>query len=434
MFTVIKKDIGSFINGLKGQDVLFYLGCFYIILNYLRPHLIYPQLDFLPWLRITILLGLVIMTMTNRLKITGTHLLVFLFAFLAFISAKNSLYPHISEYKITVPIIFALEVLFLSNCVKNTNQLKLLLIIYFLCIFKMSFFGARTWTMRGFSFTEWGIAGPSGFFENSGEFSLLMAMSAVMSIPFIAALKPKSKIYWLLPITAVMTVMGASSRGSQLALAVGLILLALYYKKLTPKYLIIFSLIASIAWHIFPEQQKERFQSSGTDDTSTARIDYWVAGIDMTKQYPMFGVGYRAFPEHYHNFYKVDDGTFIMRRREVAHNSLVEVASSLGVFALAVYLLLHIAILKKTRQRDEEVQPLLKGMRIALNVGVIVYFIGAFFMSVEFYPYIYFLLSLSIIVSSLKPLKETPDTVKEKINSYRKSKILSSNKTIHRLN
>ncbi|MDN6327077.1 MAG: O-antigen ligase family protein [Alkalibacterium sp.] len=405
VFSVLKNDLKVFLQGLKGQDMIFYLGLAFIVLYYLRPQVIIPGLSIIPWMQITIVVGFLAMASNNRLKFTGTHFLVFLFATIAWLSAMNSLYPEISSKDITTPFIFALEVLFLSNCVKNVKQLQLLLILFFLCIFKMSFFGARTWVGRGFGFSGWGLQGPPGFFQNSGEFSLLMAICAVMSIPLILHMKPKTKLYWLLPVTGVMTVMAASSRGGQLALLTGLIYLLLAYKKIRFKNLVYVAIVASIAWAIFPDEQKARFATAGSDGTSETRLEYWSAGIDMAKEYPLLGIGLKAFPEHYSRYYKISDGSYLSRRKEVAHNSLIEVASTLGIFALTLYLWLQLIVFstksllknKKSSGASEDEFEFLEHFRISLNAAILTYFVGALFMSLAFYPYIYFLLSLSII-------------------------------------
>lgn len=400
MIAVIKKDASNFMASLKGQDALFYLGCFYVILTYLRPQNIYPQLDFLPWMRITILAGLAVMALSSRFKLTGSHLLLFSFVTFAWLSSLYSMYPDISAEG-ALPFIWFLEVVFLSSTVTNLKQLKALLIIYFLCIFKMSFYGARTWAMRGFEFSDWGIKGPPGFFNNSGEFSLLIAIAGVMAIPFIVAMKPSTRVYWLLPVTSFMTVLGANSRGGQLALLVGCVYLLLVYKKIKIKNIIAVIALGVAVWFILPEEQKERFSAAGDDGTSTARLVYWEAGIDMARENPLFGVGYRAFPEHFDLYYRGTDDRLTISRKEVAHNAVVEVASTLGLPALFFYLLMHLAIFRKTATHSlmsTEDQNFVLHLSRALSAAIIVYFVGSMFMSITFYPYIYFLLSLKIML------------------------------------
>src|SRR5680860_63236 len=105
VFSALKNDLKVFRQDLKGQDLIFYLGLAFIVLYYLRPQVIIPGLNIIPWLQITILIGFLAMAGNSRLKFTGTHFLVFLFATLAWLSAMNSLYPDISSQNITTPFI-----------------------------------------------------------------------------------------------------------------------------------------------------------------------------------------------------------------------------------------------------------------------------------------------------------------------------------------
>jgi O-antigen ligase len=422
VFSVIKEDLKALREGLKGQDAIFYFGLAFIVLYYLRPQYIFPYLNIIPWMQVTLLVGFVVMVANNRLKFTATHFIVLLFATLAWLSAMTSLYPSISSRDMSTPFIFALEVLFLSNCVKNVKQLQLLLIVFFLCIFKMSLFGARTWAGRGFGFSSWGIQGPAGFFQNSGEFSLLMAICAVMSIPLLLYMKPKTRLYWLLPLTAIMTVLGASSRGGQLALVVGLVYLLISYKKISPRNLAYVIVFVSVAWTLFPEEQKARFNTAGSDQTSTTRLNYWEAGIDMARNYPLLGVGFRTFPEHYHRHYKIDDGSYLAGRREVAHNSVIEVVSTLGIPALVLYIWFHFLIFSRRLPIRKKQEPgpdllFLDSFRVSLNGALVTYFVGAVFMSITFYPYIYFLLALAVIKSQLCKESDRKIKVKKRFTS-----------------
>jgi O-antigen ligase len=398
MIKMLFRDTKQLLNAYLHQDLVFYLGCAYIILMYMRPQLIYPQLNFLPWVQIVLLLGLFLQVYKKQFKLTFSHNLVFLLALLAVVSGIFSQYPSISERFILDPIIFSVEVLFLSNCVKNRQQLLLLFGLFFLCMLKMSIFGAKVWTLRGFAFADWGISGPPGFFQNSGEFSLLMAITCVASIPFIQATGLKRLFFWILPITAAMTVLGASSRGSQLAMVVGIIYLLLAYKKFKLKNVVVLIVIFYIGYAIFPEEQKQRFQSIGEDGTSVARIQYWSAGLDMTGRFPFLGVGYRAFPEYYHDYYKVHDGSHLSNRRERAHNSIVEVASTIGVPALLIYLMLHWRVFNAAVPKEAfSINRNIHLLRM-LRGSIITYFIGALFMSVAFYPYIFLLISWQILI------------------------------------
>lgn len=416
---VIYRDLKSFIGELRNQDFAFYAACAYLIFSYLRPQAIYPALDFIPWTQVTIVLGLIYLAIKRRLKIQSSHTILFIFFLVILASCFNSQYPDVSFNKLSVIYIWLIEVFFFTNCIRTPSQFRAITILLFLILFKMSFFGARTWVGRGFGFTKWGIAGPSGFFANSGEFSLLMAMLAVMSLAFIFGHKNTSKIYYILPLTAIMTVLGASSRGGQLALAIGGLVLLVWIGKIRLKNIIILVLGACIAFSLLPEQQKERFRNIGSDATSESRLIYWEKGLEMMNEHKLLGVGFYGFRPYFSEHYSgTTDSTLASHRSEVAHNSLIEVGAATGYLGLAFYcwmLYLCHHLNRKTRKlflrREHNVQDdWIYRYTIGLDVALIVYFIGSFFMSVAFYPYIYLLimLSQSLYNATIKDVKHLP--------------------------
>lgn len=396
-------EFKAYVSQMRAQDLPFIMACGYIVFSYMRPQAIYPALDILPWTQICILIGLGSSIMRREFSIGSVHLLMLLFVTAVWLSIAYSLYPEISRSKSDVIVIWFVEILFFVNCVKSSEQLKLIVIMFFITMFKMSFFGARTWAGRGFGFTKWGIAGPAGFFANSGEFSLLMAIVAVMSIGFLVGMNRHRSFYLLLPITAIMTVMGASSRGGQIAIVAGLLFLVLAYKKVSFKYLLVIGVAGYLIYSLMPAEQLQRFQSIGKDNTSQSRLDYWVAGWDMMKEYPITGVGYYGFAEHYDRYYKVPDpNAFLTNRKEVAHNSFIEIASTTGIVGLTAYLTLLYYIHRsavKVRKfvSNWKVPSWHFGFALGLQASLVVYVVGSAFMSVAFYPYLYLLLMLSFL-------------------------------------
>lgn len=397
MFKTLRSDLIVLVRSYKGHNLVFYLGCFYIVLTYMRPQTIYPVLDFLPWSQLTILIGLFLLVFEKRFVFNFMHFLLLLLSIQVVVSTHYSVYPDVSKNQITLPFIYLAEVLLISSCVKNKKQLLLLVGVLFICLLKMSLFGTKTWAMRGFSFTNWGIAGPAGFFSNSGELGLLMAMFAVMSISFFKLAKLNKFYLVVMPVTAIMTVMASSSRGGQLALIIGLIYLIFSYRKFSFKNILIVTCTSFIFYTLMPQEQIERFKDIGNDETSTSRLAYWEAGLDMLDKRPWTGVGHFAFANYYSDYYKIDDGTYLSQRLERAHNSFIEIMSTLGYpgilvyVALIVYLLRAIRFKKKNKNYlHEEAMELTRFFR----ASTIVFVVGSFFMSVAFYPFIYLLLSL----------------------------------------
>jgi len=402
----IYKDLKEFYSSCKAQDFAFYMLCAYLVFSYMRPQVIYPSLNFLPWIQLSILLGLALLFFKGNIRFQLIHFVMILFFLVILASSYQSKYPDISFHHLSAYYIWIIEVIFFTSCVRSLKQYHLLMVLFFLILFKMSLFGAKTWIERGFGFRDWGIAGPDGFFANSGEFSLLMAMLVVMGLTFILGHKKTNKLYFLLPITATMTVMGASSRGGQLALVAGLLIVAIVIGKLRLKNIILVFVSAFLIINLMPEEQKMRFSSAGEDSTSESRLTYWNAGLDMMQKNKLLGIGYYGFPEEFYNHYShlvVTKDTYLSNRREVAHNTFIQIGSTLGYLGLICYLwliYLCFSLNRKTRKilasnSKTHITSWPYRYTIGLDAALIAYLMGSLFMSVAFYPYIYLMLMMS---------------------------------------
>ncbi len=419
-------DFKQYFLDCRSEDLGFYIVAGYIIFSYLRPHVIFPMLDIIPWTQLFIISGLLYATAKGTLKFQLPHFTILAFAIVCLLSAYYSEYPEISFRNVDIPLIWLLETLCFTSCINSTRKLKLILILFFLTTFKISFFGARTWVQRGFGFQDFGISGPAGFFQNSGELSLLMAMLTILSLSVMIGNKHIRKVYYFFPLTTVMTVLAASSRASQLALLIGTFFFFLVKGKLNFKYLLIACALAYGGYSLLPDEQKERFTSAGEDTTSQSRLLYWEKGIEMAQKYPWLGVGFQAFPSYFHANYadEIPEGSGFGQRKEVAHNTLIEASSEMGYLGLITYLWMYFIVFsinKKSRRLlrgsvlDKE-QPWLYQFTIGMDVAQIVYFIGAFFMSVALYPYTYFMIMFAL---SLKNSVEGEIAVQNKLDTSR---------------
>ena len=404
-------DIKQYLAACKSENFAFYMISGYLIFSYLRPHVIYPQINFFPWTQAFIIAGLIYAIVNRLIRFQITHFSVLLFALSCVLSTITSFDPAMSAGKLSTIFIWFLEVLFFTTCVTTEKQFRLSLILFFVVFFKISLFGAKTWVLRGFAFKDYGIAGPNGFFENSGELSLVMAMLVILSLSFLSAHKKPSKIYHLLPITAIMTVLAASSRGCQLALVCGLILYFLIKGKFSIKYIIAGVLIAYIGYQLLPEGQKHRFSSAGEDSTSVSRLTYWKAGLMMLQEHPLVGIGYRGFPDYFHTryHYMIPEGQTWGTRKEVAHNTLIEVSSEMGIIGFITYMFMYLLVFRLNASSRKMIRAKnidtkenwLYQFSIGLDIAQVTFLIGAFFMSVALYPYTYFMLMFSGVLNNL---------------------------------
>mgnify|MGYP002623261235 CR=1 FL=1 len=174
----------------------------------------------------------------------------------------------------------------------------------------------------------------------------------------------------------------------------------------------------SIVYAYLPAEQKKRFESAGSDDTSKARLIYWEKGLEMMQDHPLTGVGFYNFPiyfDYYYTEFKV-----YKKRKEVAHNHFVEVGSSLGYPGLITYTLILLICfnvsrkIRKLLMQHNLNKHWIHPFTIGMDCAMLGYIIGAMFMSVAFYPYVW--IHISYIVSTLYATKHM-------INEQEKSKI-----------
>ena len=197
----------------------------------------------------------------------------------------------------------------------------------------------------------------------------------------------------LMPITAIMVILGASSRGAQLALAVQLVVMN-YRTVFKPKVIISVGVALFLLWTFLPEQQKERFQTMGEDKTSRQRILYFENGLEMIKDHPVFGVGYFNFVPYFKRYYPDD---VIVHRVELPHNIIIQVGTDTGGVGLFIFLLLIIVAFRKAhsfRAKGCEENQISIGR--SANLSLIGFLVAGQFVTVTYYPYLWIHLALLV--------------------------------------
>lgn len=407
---MLSLDVGRMLAVFKRQSFAFWMICGYFFFEYVRPQAIFRPLDFLPWMQLFILLsgvGWVIGQKDDGNKSYGGVVIFWLLAFFLVIVASGYLAfkPRFSWASLDKFYLWALIVFLMTRVAKTEHHLFFLLGIFYVASLKMSAFGARVWAMRGFSFTSWGMKGPPGFFENSGELAVQMVVFFGMSFYLMRAMLPFVSGWrrWLViatPVTAAMTVMAASSRGSQVALAIQLYFIFLH-GKISLRAFLIAGIVGYVTYVALPEEQWERFTEIGEDRTSTQRMLYWENGWEMMKEHPGLGVGYFNFIPYYETFYRQD---MLYDNGQLAHNIFVQVGADLGFIGLGVYLILiwlgfsiprkAIRLLRGAGMDDDWRIPTAKG----LALGFLGFIIGGQFVSIVYYPFMWMHLALVCVL------------------------------------
>ena len=164
-------------------------------------------------------------------------------------------------------------------------------------------------------------------------------------------------------------------------------------------------LIGGVVFSLLPEEQYERFQNIGEDDTSKQRVLYWENGLDMMIEHPISGVGYFNFPAYYNQFYSDDLlGMRAKKGAELPHNIFIQVGSELGLFGLCIYVFLIICFFrmyKRSMAFNVDLPQYLTTLFSGICIGFIGFIIAGQFVSVVYYPFMWVQLALAVALMNL---------------------------------
>lgn len=394
----------------KKEHFSFWMVCIYLVLQYFDPLRIYHSLSFLPLDKVAFGLAVLALPMDphRRWVRDTTNVWMTLFWIVLILASALATYPSISwSHWFDFFGWYAIYFLII-NAVTTAERYFIFLAIFLLANFKLSFFGARTWVSRGFGFVNWGILGPPGPFQNSADLSTEMLMFAPVAFELAMFVKPYAKrgIRWFVmlgAVTGAMTVLGASSRGAQVALGAQGGWIAIQ-RKLRLKALIAIALIAGLGYALMPAGEKARFTAAGTDKTSIQRFDYWRAGLNMIENHPVLGVGYFNFAPVYasHASDKLWHGT-----AQLPHNIFIQVGTDAGLLGLGIFLILIYRNFKISRDivrmcaRNSNAPPFAPGVARGLAVAACGFVIAGQFNTVSYYPFFWINLALTVSLANI---------------------------------
>lgn len=396
-------------KGFWQEHASFWFLCLYFFFEYVRPQSIYPAIDVIPWTMLVMSLTLV-SAFTNK-SITWVsnpiNKLLILFAVVIILSGIFAFNPSASwDYK--EAMLGWLIVYFLAiNIVNTEKQFALFIILYLLYNLKMAQFGARNWVQRGFSFADYGLTGTPGWFHNSGEYAIQMLIYGSLAIAFVISLrgswgKTKKWVLYIAASLGYLAVMGASSRGSQLALAVISIWFLLKQKN-GFKGVLVLSVLAIVLYSLLPEEQVERFRIIGEDRSSLQRLAYWKAGIEIIKEHPVLGVGYNNWGQYM--WYKYPNGVGPGQTVQASHNIFIQGGTEMGLLGLFFFILLIIYAFmnnSRTRRMAKELDnKLFFNLSYGLDAGLIGYLVAGFFVTVLYYPFFWVQIAMIVMLNTV---------------------------------
>jgi putative inorganic carbon (HCO3(-)) transporter len=376
------------------QHFSFWMICGYLFFEFVKPQALYPQIDFLPWAQLLLMGAMIGAFVDPTIKMVSSVANVYITLFLVtiLISIATAFYPQFSRSNFMLFFSWFIIYFLIINIVNTVERFYIFIFIYLVAAGKIALGTSFAWASRGFSFTSWGLMGPTGYFQNSGELAILMVMLFPLAFYLYQYFKEKVKLwervlllmFWVCPI---LTVLGASSRGSQVAL---LCVMAIMFRKsvfrLKPLIGVVVLVMAFI-W-LLPDEQKERFSDAGEDKTSQQRLLYWENGWEMMKDYPLTGVGYFNFIPYYEDHYS---GDMLYANAQLPHNIFIQVGTDAGFIALFLFVLLILYCLYAPIQvrgitgvseRD-------RFIAAGLGYGVFGFVIAGQFVTVSYYPFLW---------------------------------------------
>lgn len=385
------------------QDLSYWLTCGYLFFEYIRPQTLYPVLDIMPYSQVIITVNFLFLLIRLDLNVSsiGNRFLI-LFLVIIFFSSVFAISSEISFQHISEFIAWVLIYYIIINTVNSEAKFLFFILLFLLFSFKMAQFSFRNWFEMGFAFGKDGTGGGPGWFENSGEFGVQMCIFFPLGLYFFLALKEywskwKASFFLLFPIFALSGMISSSSRGAVVGGAAILLWILFKSKK---KFIALFFLIFTIAVIVvaMPAQQKERFGNVGDDKTSNTRIERWKKGIEMSKRYPVLGVGFE-------NWAVADSKLFFLGDGGEPHNIFIECLAELGWVGMLCFLAMVgicFRLNSQTRRQALKVKNhFLEKMAHGLDCSLVGFLASGFFVTVLYYPYFWINFSLVVALNNI---------------------------------
>lgn len=396
--------VGPIWRYFKGESFAFWMVCVYLFLEYVRPQSIYPSIDILPWTQLVVI-GAILGCFTDktvRWVSSPINLLLILYLLIVLFSSYLSYFPDVSYNNLDRYYLWIVIYFIIINIVNTRRRFFIFLCIFLVASFKLSISLSLIWAKRGFSFTDWGLMGPPGFFQNSGELAIQMLVFWPIAWAFGNSVKDYVSRRWyivlmLMPVTAIMVILGASSRGAQLALICQLVVMNYRYV-FRLKVLAFIAIFSTLIWTVLPEEQKQRFETMGEDGTSKQRLLYWENGIEMIQDNPVLGVGYFNFAPYFERYYPED---VLLGRAELPHNIFIQIGTDTGVLGLMVFsglLLVSLRLGWRFTAQGCEARQVLIGR--CANLSLLGFLVAGQFVTVAYYPFLWIHLALVVAMTN----------------------------------
>lgn len=346
----------------------------------------------------------------NQLYLRFNWGTVFLLAFAMWCFFSGFISSHQIEAMVKFKDIFLKGVilfLLLQNCFERKEDLlpaKLSLVFAILDLGTISFYSTyinsqQTLLSEGVQRLE-----TVGILGNSNDIAAILVLSLPFCFFLFQSLKPRilSTIASLgLCAPIIYLIWNAQSRGALLALFIGVG--GYFFTKVKSKKAILFALLLSVGMAFGSFSLLNRNQQD-LEGSSSNRMIYWKAGLNMGIRNPVFGVGFWGFNRNLPS-YAIGGNLGSEGEHMTAHSSWVQVISENGIVGFSFYLGLWLFAIKRSwTQRFKNPE---------YFVALVGYGVASSFLSHAYLLYPYILTALSIGFSYLQEGKSIEQTEAE---------------------
>lgn len=388
--------------------VFYFLLFVYLSIEFIRPQSFIPALGVV---RPALIVGLVLIAFSlskfrHEVYMLGTTRLLGGFLGLAALSVLFATNNHWAFQYTQLLALYLLAVVVPAFIL--VNSVKRFRFLLFFWVFVHAYLAIYCLTHGG--------KGPGSFLEDEND----IALTLNVAIPFAYFLwQSKSTgrfLGWIIAASAVLMVVGvvvSASRGGFVGLAITAIAV-IWFSEKRIRNAVLVGLGAAVFFMAIPAEYKKEIQSiSDTEDgTRVERFYSWERGWEMFLDNPVLGVGAGNFPWRFSEYeLKSDDydGTSRLHGGRAAHSLYFTLLPEMGLAGTIVFLLLLIQyfrrLIKKTPpakiEPDSDQLRFFDAMRRALQVSMVGYLVTAVFISVLYYPQMWYLIGFSMIYERL---------------------------------
>ena len=395
-----------------------------LIFQYMRVQQMFPVLSPVPFGKILYTLALVGLLISRRLPRARTQMplaidvLVVIFVLAHYLSAIFADYSSLALSGCIDATSWLVTYFVISRALNGTWRMRIFVFILLLLNLKLAQFSVRNYFLalgagRSQQFLSvHGVgAGSTDFFGNAGDFGVAMCVVWPLAGSLLFGEKKLvSKALFAAGFVAFFAaILVCGSRGALLGAAMVAVVAWVSKPQKIAGALMVVVLIIGFFFAL-PQANKNRLASAlhpESDPTASLRLDFWTAGLRMFEDHPLLGVGPRNFPPEYAFKYattptnpSTGNSTNWWDPHSIYIQSLSQVGA-LGTVPLLLIFLLYFGMNYKTRRHLRSLGLTMKNsyeMRLSrgLDLGMVGYLVSGAFITVLYYPHLWFLLGMSV--------------------------------------